>query len=192
VTGNRRFWVVKCRQKETVRRFSFTPEERDQIWAEAIHIWKSGEKLYLEGELAAESEKAQRSAMEADDRLGMVEQYLDTLLPENWRDMDLYERRNYLSDRKDPTLPKGTVLRRKVSNAEIWAECFGRQLADMKPTDSYAIAALMMQVEGWERTGERSNLPIYGQQRMYTRLRDCGPSAISADAADTASFGFLD
>ena len=40
------------------------------------------------------AEKAQRSAMEADDRLGMVEQYRDTLLPVNWRDMDLYERRN--------------------------------------------------------------------------------------------------
>lgn len=169
VTGNRRFWIVKCRQKAAERRFSFTEAERDQIWAEAIHIWKNGEKLYLEGELAAESEKAQRSAMEADDRLGMVEQYLDTLLPENWRDMDLYERRNYLSDRKDPTLPKGTVRREKVCNAEIWAECFGRNPADMKPTDSYAIAALMMQMEGWERTGERKGVPLYGQQRMYTR-----------------------
>ena len=155
-------------------------------------IWKSGEKLYLEGELAAESEKAQRSAMEADDRVGLVEEYLNTPLPEKWADMDLYERRNYLSDRKDPTLPKGTVVRRKVCNAEIWTECFGRPLADMKPTDSYAIAALMMQVEGWERTGERCNLPIYGQQRMYTRFLDCRPSAVSGDAADKVSLGFLD
>ena len=150
---------------------TFTSEERDQIWAEAIHIWKNGERLYLEGKLAAESEKAQRSAMEADDRLGMVEQYLDILLPENWKDMDLYERRNYLSDRKDPTLPKGTVRREKVCNAEIWTECFGRSLPDMKPADSYAIAALMMQVEGWEKTGERRSLPIYGMQRMYSRRR---------------------
>ena len=186
VTGNRRFWIVKCRQKTAERRFSFTDKERDQIWAEAIHIWKSGEKLYLEGELAAESEKAQRSAMEADDRLGMVEQYLDTLLPETWKDMDLYERRNYLSDRKDPTLPKGTVRREQVCNAEIWAECLGRNPADMKPTDSYAIAALMMQVEGWERSGIRCSVPLYGQQRLYIRKPE------GVQSADEQSFNFLD
>ena len=111
VTGNRRFWIVKCLQKEAVRDFSFIPAERDQIWAEAIQIWKSGEKLWLEGCLMRDAEEAQRSAMEADERVGMVERYLNTLLPENWRDMDLYERRNYLSDRKDPTLQKGNVWR---------------------------------------------------------------------------------
>lgn len=190
VTGNRRFWIVKCRQKAAERRFSFTDEERDQIWAEAIHIWKNGEKLYLEGELAAESEKAQRSAMEADDRLGMVEQYLDTLLPENWQDMDLYERRNYLSDRKDPTLPKGTVRRDSVSNAEIWAECFGRNPADMKPTDSYAIAALMMQIEGWERTGDRCSMPLYGRQRLYRR-RPIADQPSGEETASKASLDFL-
>ncbi len=172
VTGNRRFWIVKCRQKAMERRFSFTEEERAQVWAEAIHIWKAGEKLYLEGELAAESEKAQRSAMEADDRLGMVEQYLNTLLPESWASMDLYERRNYLSDRKDPTMPKGTVQREAVCNAEIWAECFGRNLADMKPADSYSIQALMIQLEGWKRSEKLKTLPIYGRQRVYVR---CAP-----------------
>lgn len=172
VTGNRRFWVVKCRQKEPVRKFSFTPEERDQIWAEAKHYWKQGEKLYLEGDLIKDSEEAQRSAMEADERQGLVETYLDVLLPENWKDMDLYERRNYLSDRKDPTLPKGTVRREKVCNAEIWAECFCRNPSDMKPADSYAIAALMAQVPGWRKAEKLMTLPLYGRQRVYERYAE--------------------
>ena len=188
VTGNRRFWIIKCRQKTAERRFSFSPGERDQIWAEAIHIWKNGERLYLEGEVAAESEKAQRSAMEADDRLGMVEQYLDTLLPPAWKTMDLYERRNWLSDRKDPTQPAGTDRRETVCNAEIWAECFGRNPSDMKPTDSYAIAALMMQMEGWERAGARCCIPIYGQQRMYRRI----PVTAVSDDTDVPIPDFLD
>ncbi len=71
VTGNRRFWIVKCRQTEAVKRFEFTPEERDQIWAEAVWYWKQGEKLWLEGSLLADAEEVQRSAMEKDDRLGM-------------------------------------------------------------------------------------------------------------------------
>ena len=169
ITGNRRFWVVKCLQKEPVRKFSFTPEERDQIWAEAVWIWRNGEKLYLEGDLIGEAEDAQRSAMEADERQGMVEQYLNVLLPDNWREMDLYERRNYLSDRKDPTLPKGTVRREKVCNVEIWAECFGRNPSDMKPADSYAITALMTQITGWQKAEKRMSISLYGQQRVYVR-----------------------
>ena len=181
VTGNRRFWILKCRQKEPVRKFDITSEERDKIWAEAIHLWKNGEKLFLEDELAADSEKAQRSAMEADERVGMVEVYLNTLLPSTWKDMDLYERRNWLADRKDPTRQAGTVRREKVCNAEIWAECFGRNLPDMKPSDSYAIAALMMQIEGWKKAEKRLYLPLYGRQRGYERI---------ADASDLS--GFLD
>jgi hypothetical protein len=172
VTGNRRFWVVKCRQKEPVRKFSFTEEERDQIWAEAKYYWQQGEKLFLEGDLIKDSEEAQRSAMEADERQGMVEQYLDTLLPPGWNDMDLYERRNWLSDRKDPTQPTGTVRREKVCNAEIWAECFGRNPSDMKPADSYAIAALMSQVPGWRKAEKRIPIPLYGRQRGYERIPD--------------------
>lgn len=169
VTGNRRFWVVKCRQQDAVRRFSFTEEERSQIWAEALHIWRNGEKLYLEGELLQASEEAQREALEADDRVGLVEEYLNIKLPSTWDQMDLYERRNYLSDRNDPTRAKGVTLRMEVSNPEIWAECFGRSPADMKAADSYAIAALMEQIPGWERTQERGTIPIYGRQRLYRR-----------------------
>ena len=170
ITGNRRFWIVKCRQKESVRRFSFAEEERAQIWAEAKYYWESGEKLWLEGDLLSASEEAARDAMEADDRLGMVEEYLDTFLPENWAEMDLYERRNWLSDRKDPTQPKGTVQRERVSNAEVWAECFSRNPSDMKPADSYAIAALMVRFRNWKRTEKVQRLPLYGRQRLYERL----------------------
>ena len=169
VTGNRRFWIVKCRQTEAVKRFEFTSEERDQIWAEAVWYWKQGEKLWLEGSLLADAEEVQRSAMEKDDRLGMVETYLNTLLPESWPTMNLYQRRSWLQDTDDPTRPKGTVPRTEVTNAEIWSECFGRNPSDMKPTDSYAIASLMYQLEDWEKTTKIRNLPIYGRQRLYCR-----------------------
>ena len=193
ITGNRRFWVVKCRQKESVRRFSFTEEERDQIWAEAVHYWKNGEKLWLEGDLLAAGEEAARDAMELDDRSGMVEEYLEMLLPDNWAEMDLYERRNYLSDRNDPTQPRGTVRRRQVSNLEIWAECFGRNPADMKAADSYAIAAIMLQMEDWEKSWERHRIPIYGMQRLYLRRTDFKPveTGVYSDRSETGQPDFL-
>lgn len=79
------------------------------------------------------AEVVQRDAMEVDERQGMVEEYLDTLLPENWESMDTYARRNFLSEKDAPTSVRGTVRRDTVSNAEIWCECFGRSLSDLKP-----------------------------------------------------------
>ena len=53
-------------------------------------------------------------------------------------------------------------------NMEIWCECFGRDGSSMKPADSYAIAAIMRKIEGWEKA-ERTTYPLYGRQRGYKR-----------------------
>lgn len=168
ITGNRRFWIIKLHQKKQKKTWNFTPEFRAQFWAEAKEIWKSGEKLYLEGDVLAEAEKMQQSAMEVDERVGMVEEYLNTMLPEEWDSMDLFQRRNYLhgSEFGSPT-HKAKELRTEVSNAEIWCECFGKSLQELKPTDSYSIAALMSQIVGWERTTTIKRQPLYGRQRLY-------------------------
>lgn len=170
ITGNRRFWVVRVHQEEQIKKWNFTAEERDQIWAEAKTIWESGEKLYLEASLSKEAEEAQRDAMEVDERQGMVEEYLEALLPENWDSMDIYARRSFMSDKDAPTAPVGKVRREAVSNAEIWTECFGRNLAELKPADSYALATLMTRVSGWQRTKVKKRIPIYGEQRLYSRV----------------------
>ena len=152
--------------------WTITPEERDQIWAEAKYFYENGEKLYLEGDLLQAAETAQREAMEVDERQGMVEAYLERLLPEGWDEMDMYSRREYIRDPGDPTQPTGTVRRETVSNQEIWCECFGRKPDELKPADSYSLAALMTKVPGWERTKQIKALPLYGRQRLYRRTCD--------------------
>lgn len=170
ITGNRRFWIIKCHQQEKSKLWKITPEERDQIWAEAKYYYENGEKLYLEGELLSAAENEQKAAMEADDREGLVEEYLNLLLPDNWASMKTYERRNYFTDHgDDPTLPEGTHQRTYTTNAEIWAECFGKNVSEMRPSDSYAIAAIMTRIDGWKRSDERKQVPIYGRQRLYLR-----------------------
>ncbi len=168
ITGNRRFWIIKLHQKKQKKTWNFTAEFRAQFWAEAKEIWKSGEKLYLEGDVLAEAEKMQQSAMEVDERVGMVEEYLNTMLPDDWDSMDLFQRRNYLNGSEfGSPAHEAKELRTEVSNAEIWCECFGKSLQELKPTDSYSIAALMSQIDGWERTAVIKRQPIYGRQRLY-------------------------
>lgn len=170
ITGNRRFWIIKLHQKKQKKTWDFTPEYRAQFWAEAKEIWKSGEKLYLEGDLLEAAEEAQQSAMEVDERLGMVEEYLNAMLPDDWADMDLFQRRNFLQG-SEFGMPehKGVHRRTEVSNAEIWCECYGKSLQELKPTDSYSIAALMAQLPNWERTTSIKRQPIYGRQRLYKK-----------------------
>ncbi len=170
ITGNRRFWIIKVHQKKQKKTWNFTEEYRQQFWAEAKEIWKSSEKLYLEGDILEEAEKAQKGAMETDERVGMVEEYLNTPLPADWDDMDLFARRNYLNGSEfGGTQHIGTIARTSVSNAEIWCECLNHSLPDLKTTDSYQIAALMAQINGWERTTNIKRLPIYGRQRLYQK-----------------------
>lgn len=170
ITGNRRFWIIKLHQKKQKKTWDFTPEYRAQFWAEAKEIWKSGEKLYLEGDLLEAAEEAQQSAMEVDERLGMVEEYLNAMLPDDWAEMDLFQRCNFLQG-SEFGMPehKGVHRRTEVSNAEIWCECYGKSLQELKPTDSYSIAALMAQLPNWERTTSIKRQPIYDRQRLYKK-----------------------
>ena len=170
ITGNRRFWIIKVHQKRQKKTWNFDEDFRAQFWAEAKAIWESGETLYLEGSILDDAEEAQRGAMEADERVGMIEEYLNMPLPDGWENMDLYARRNYLTGSEFGTpAHTGKTLRTEVSNAEIWCECFGKSLQELKPSDSYAIAAMMSQVNGWERTERIRRLPLYGRQRLYVR-----------------------
>ena len=148
-----------------------------QIWAEAKDAYQKGERLYLEGEVAAMATSEQAEAMETDDREGLVRTYLDTLLPENWDAMSLYDRRNFLNGNEfGESQRTGTVRRNMVCNMEIWCECFGRDSSALKKIDSYEISGIMRKIEGWTKYTLTKNgvagFSIYGKQRAYIREQD--------------------
>ena len=170
ITGNRRFWIVKCNQTLQKRMWDENDKNyRDQFWSEAKEIYESGEELYLEGNLLDIATDYQNEALEQDERVGIVEQYLNRLLPTNWHEMDLYKRRSFLNG-DDFICEKGKIQRTEVSNAEIWCECFGKSQSDLKSSDSYQLAAIMKQIGGWERTSSIKKQPIYGRQKIYKKV----------------------
>ena len=168
ITGNRRYWNIKVDGKGKYHSWQLDQDTVDQIWAE-VKLLEPDEPLYLPPELEEYAKDEQRQAMESDDREGLVREYLDTLLPSNWDDMDFYARRTYIHDPDDPAHVPGTVRRMTVSNIEIWCECFGKPKEDIRYSDSYAIASIMAKIDGWEKTGKLMTLPIYGRQRIYRR-----------------------
>jgi putative DNA primase/helicase len=175
ITGNRRFWPVRIGGDAEKKPWELDEETVKQIWAEALTIYRRGEILYLRGDEALEAASEQAAAMESDDREGIVRNYLDTLLPEEWDSMSLYERRNFLTGSEfGGDTHKGTVRRETVSNIEIWCECFGKDASAIKPADSYAIAAIVKKIDGWDKAADngRASLPIYGRQRIYRRTEN--------------------
>lgn len=177
ITGNRRFWPVRVNGQSTKKPWQLSAEVVLQLWAEAKDAYQKGERLYLEGEVAAMATSEQAEAMETDDREGLVRTYLDTLLPENWDTMSLYDRRNFLNGNEfGESQRMGTVRRTMVCNMEIWCECFGRDSSALKKIDSYEISGIMRKIEGWNKYTLTKNgvagFSIYGKQRAYIREQD--------------------
>lgn len=174
VTGNRRFWPVRISGDGKRKAWQMSVYDVEQIWAETLVLYGQGEKLYLEGSDVELATNEQADAMESDEREGLVRSYLDTLLPDDWNALSLYERRNYLNGSEFGGESRvGTVERTLVCNMEIWCECFGRDASAMKPADSYAIAGIMKKINGWNKyQGNKngtSHFPIYGRQRCYEK-----------------------
>ena len=166
-TGNRRFWPVKTPGSGKKQSWNLTHEEILQIWAEALVYVRQGEKLYLSPEMDALAKDEQREAMESDEREGLVREYLDTLLPERWAEMDLFERRNFLTGSDFGSLQeKGTVKRTSVSNMEIWCECFGKERANLRRTDSNELTGILARL-GWKRAESKVRVPLYGPQYVF-------------------------
>jgi len=169
-TGNRRFWVVRVHGCDS-KGWNLPEADVPQIWAEAKHYWFGGEKLYLDGNIAKQAKVEQTAALETDEREGLVREYLDMLLPENWYDMDIYARRNYCQTDDDPTKVVGVTPRKFVSNMEIWCECFGNDRGKFeKQSDSYKIKLIMQKICGWTQNSRKQRVKGYGITNVWERL----------------------
>lgn len=174
-SGNRRYWPARVSGNSKYKPWELN--DVDQIWAEALQYYNDGEELFLKDEIAAEAYIQQRDAMETDDREGIVQEYLDRLLPENWDTLDLYQRRAYLEGTDfGEVKAEGTVQRKYVCVMEIWCECFGKSRENLKKADSYEIEGILYKLGCWKHyTGSASGktrISGYGVQKTFVRVSE--------------------
>lgn len=166
-TGNRRYWpvVINGKGNEGIDTIPI-----NQIWAEAKHYYDLGEKIYLEeGEMEIDAKNTQASHYEQDERTGLIERFLDTLLPKDWNKMQRFERIQYLAS-DDEIEEAGITERDKVCVAEIWCEVLKNDYKDMNSGNTKFIHQILTNISGWEKGKTDKVFPIYGRQRTYARV----------------------
>ena len=172
-TGNRRFWVVECGVVPSASDpWEDLPDEVDQIWAEAVVRWKAGERLYLSHEMEAEARERQESHNElaADERIGLIDAYLHTPIPDTWDSLTReqraawYQTASQLGHDEEPRRRRETVC-----TLEVLVECLGMRADDKTRYKTKEINQILRDLPCLEYVG-RSYDPVYGRQRRYRIL----------------------
>ena len=94
-TGGRRFWPVIVKGAERSVADALDEEVIDQVWAEIVVRYNAGENWWLDDKMEAEAKKIQDAHTEQNGKQGLIEKFLNTLLPEKWDRWDLDHRRNF-------------------------------------------------------------------------------------------------
>lgn len=172
-SGNRRFLPIdilniKLTDNKKLAAFISSKAEIDQVWAEAVQLYINKEPLYLSPETDNIAVKVQMAHLEVDDRIGMIYEFINRQLPEDWDSLDIYARRDFIND---PLAPSGTRDREYICSAEIWCECFGKNKEDMDKYKTRELNDMLRVLSGWEPAGFRK-FRLYGKQRCYARTLD--------------------
>ena len=173
-TGNRRFWPVVVGENQPTKSLwrDLTDEELDQIWAEAVQAYKGGERLYLTPELESEARQIQEAHTQESEKAGAVREFLDMLLPADWEERDIGQRRAFIHGGDFGKEEVGTIRREQVCVMEIWCELFFGDQKDLTRAVSLELHEILRNTPGWKPytkgTGKLRFGP-YGAQRAYIR-----------------------
>ena len=172
-TGNRRFWpITGDKDRKTKNAWDIMQDDIDQLWAEAYYYWSNGESLVLEGELEEEALRIQLSHTEGGELVGLIEEYLDMLLPEDWESLDIFDRRDYIRNYGDDD-HCGSVQRERVCALEIWCEVMEGDRKNLQNAKAREITDILQAMQGWspytKGTGKARFGRLYGPQRAFVR-----------------------
>ena len=167
-TGNRRFWPVDV---GVIPRTKFVwkelDSEVDQIWAEAVMRWRLGESLFLTGELEDAAKAEQESHREVSSKEGIILDFVEKLVPDDWQKWALDKRRMFLSGTVEGNL--NLVPRDRICALEIGCEAFGGQPKDFRYSESSEINDILRSIPGWEKTQNGLRFGYCGYQRGFLR-----------------------
>ena len=151
-TGERRFLSVMAdtsRQKK--HPMEIEPETVEQIWGEAVTIYKTGADLMFDKETEERLEIYREKFMYRDEVELQVLEYLEMPIPDNWSSWSIQQQHQYTSKYFDNSseFEAGTKKLEKVSTREMMYNLFMRNSNDKKL--STKINMIMDNHPGWQK-----------------------------------------
>lgn len=134
-TGERRFLPVMANTSAQVKHpMEIESETIEQIWGEAVTIYKSGVDLMFDEETEDELNIYRERFMYRDEVELQVLEYLDMPVPENWQNWSIQQQHQYTSKYFDNSsdFEEGSKKLMKVSTREIMYNLFMRSSNDKK------------------------------------------------------------
>lgn len=166
-TGGRRFWPIDIRYgtpKYNVFNY-FTNSIRDQIWAEAVLYYRIGETLYLDKEMEKQAKIIQEVYTEWDERLDIIENYMNKPLPQDWNTWDIFRKRNYY---QDELTEKGSIERTEITVHEIWCVFLKEEIQNMHNRNTQFIHQFLRKLKNW-KLSEHKQRTAFGKIRTYIK-----------------------
>lgn len=173
MTGNRRFFPVDVHPEKAVKDVwkELDTKAVDQIWAEAVSLFRNGEKFYMwNDDLKRMAEEVQDSHLEESPLSGAVLAFLDKKIPKNWDEIDLCAKRDFIRGESFVSDIKGEVYRDKVCALEIWCELFDGERKDLSRQKSKEINDIIEKTGEWIRAKKSLRFSgAYGVQKGFIR-----------------------
>ena len=99
--------------------------------------------------------------------MGMLEEYLEKEITEDWYSLDLMTRRNIIAGVVEPQAKR--VRREKVCALEVLTELFGSDKNLVRTFETSEINLMLGQVEGWVKNKHQLRFGEYGKQITFIR-----------------------
>lgn len=180
-TGERRNWPVQCYSKKPNDRkiedrvHIELAQNRDQIWSEALTIYKRGEPLHLTSDERHLVESVQGIFKETDPLRADIEEFLEKRIPENWASLNEIDRRQFLDDYNTPAKERSNYSndkykvplyeRKTVTIKEIWRDGLGRY-GNPERADWRRICEIMESMPGWQKENKTIR-GLYGREKYH-------------------------
>lgn len=168
-TGNRRFWVIECSEDIVSKSiFDELEKEVDQIWAEAKYRWEHGEDLFLDAAMEEEARErqAEHNEVSADERAGMIEEFIHKELPATWDSLTMDQRRAWFQTNSEMAPDEPRIKRETICAVEILVELFGQKTDEKTRYRTKEINQILKRLDDLEYIGRTREKP-YGLQHRY-------------------------
>jgi len=168
--GNRRFLIVECGRYDIE---SVTPEYVDQVWAEAVHLYRAGERLWLDDTEAVQAVEAREIFTEENPMVGQIGAYLDMPVPTDWYRMSSAARytyrQNFLELGPDT---EEMITQDKVCALQVWYEVLNGNRKPQQVELREINEAIRLLPDWYSVPKARRFDSNYGVQRGFNRFQD--------------------